>query len=54
MNVSDVDPSPRGPCVVAAMDKFTQTTEILWRKRDDGKATLSRGERPDPCLDQPL
>ena len=31
---SDVDPGRKGPCVVAVMDKFTQTTEILWRKRD--------------------
>ena len=35
----DVDPCLWNPCVVAAMDKFTQTTEILWRKRD-GMATL--------------
>ena len=47
----DADPGPRKPCVVAAMDKFTGTTEILWRKRDS-KATLSRGERPDSCLDR--
>ena len=25
-------PGPRDRCVVAAMDKFTQNTEILWRK----------------------
>ena len=25
---------PAGSCVVAAIDKYTQTTEILWRKRD--------------------
>ena len=36
---SDEDPGRQGPCVVAAMDKFTQTTEILWRKKD-GMATL--------------
>ena len=35
----DADPGQRDPCVVAAMDKFTWTTEILWRKRD-GMATL--------------
>ena len=35
----DVDPGPRDPCVVAAMDKFTWTTEILWRKRE-GIVTL--------------
>ena len=28
-----------GLCVVAAMNKFTQTAEVLWRKRD-GMATL--------------
>ena len=36
-------------------DKFTQTTEILWRKRDD-TAALSVKERagPIPCLDRLL
>ena len=29
---------------MVAIYKYTQTTEILWRKRDS-KATLSRGER---------
>ena len=29
-------------------DKFTQTTEIQWRKRDD-MATLSVKERAGPC-----
>ena len=33
------DPGLRGPCVVAEMDKFTGTTEVLWRKRD-GMAAL--------------
>ena len=33
----------RGMCVMAAMDKFTWATEILWGKWD-GTATLSRGE----------
>ena len=28
----DVDPGPWDPCVVAAMEKFTWTTEILSRK----------------------
>ena len=28
----DADPGLRGPCVVAAMNKFTWTTEVLWRK----------------------
>ena len=53
MRIGDVDPGPWDPCVVVAMDKFTRTTEILWRKRDS-KATLSRGERPHPCLDRLL
>ena len=55
-----MDPGPQDPCVVAAMDKFTQTTEILWRKRDS-MATLQVRERargperePDPCLDRVL
>ena len=36
---TDVDSGPWGPCVVAAMNKFTRTAEVLWRKRD-GMATL--------------
>ena len=39
-----MDPSPQGPCVVTAVNKFTQTTEVLWRKRD-GMATLWVRER---------
>ena len=35
----DADPSPRDLCAVAAIDKFTGTTKILWGKRD-GMATL--------------
>ena len=35
---------PAESAVVAAIYKYTWTTEILWRKRD-GMATLSRGER---------
>ena len=42
--VGDVDPGPWDPCVVAAMDKFTRTTETLWRKRD-GMATLEVRQR---------
>ena len=30
----DADPGCQGPYVVAAMDKFTWTTEIPWRKRE--------------------
>ena len=32
MQETNVDPGRQGLCVVAAMDKFTQTTEVLWRK----------------------
>ena len=35
----DADPGPWDLCAVAAIDKFTQTTGILWGKRD-GMATL--------------
>ena len=46
---------------MAAIYKYTWTTEILWRKRD-GMATLREGERArespreraDPCLDRLL
>ena len=38
---------------MAAIDKYTQTTEILRRKKG-GVAILSRGEHPDPCLDRLL
>ena len=31
--MSDADPGPRGPCVVAATNKFTQTTESCGGKR---------------------
>ena len=37
---------------MAAIDKYTRTTESC-RKRDSA-ATLSRGERLDPCLDRLL
>ena len=30
----DADPGQQGPCAVGAMDKFTRTTEILWRKKE--------------------
>ena len=39
IHLSDVDPGRQGSCVVAVINKFTQTTEVLWRKRD-GMATL--------------
>ena len=41
------------PYIVDATYKFTQTTEVLWRKRDD-TATPSKGEHPNPCLDKVL
>ena len=49
----DADPSLWGLCVVDAMNKFTWTAEVLWRKRD-GMATLWVREGPDPCLDRLL
>ena len=57
---SDTDPGPWDMYVVAAMDKFIRTTELLWRKRDR-MTTLSKWERgqegqrePRPCLDRVL
>ena len=39
---------------MVAIFKYTQTTEILWRKRD-GTATPSRGERSGfYCFSRPL
>ena len=35
----DADPGPRDLCAVAAIDKFTGTTKILWGERD-GMAAL--------------
>ena len=32
--VCDADPRPQSPCVVAAMNKFTGTAEVLWRRRN--------------------
>ena len=37
--VYDEDPGPRDLCAVAAIDNYSWTTEILWRKRDS-MATL--------------
>ena len=39
MGMIDADPGQQDLCVVATTDKFTRTTEILWRKRD-GMTTL--------------
>ena len=44
----DVDFSQRGPCVVDAMDKFTGTAEVLWRKRDSMATLSERAPRPLP------
>ena len=58
----DVDPIPWDPGAVVAMDKFTWTTEILWRKRG-GMAALQVREsvraresprEPSTCLDRLL
>ena len=38
MSVLDADSDLRGLCFVAVMNEFTQTEEVLWRKRD-GMAT---------------
>ena len=49
--ILDEDPGQWDLCAVAAMDKFTWTTEILWRK---GSAQLlykwETGPRPPPWL----
>ena len=39
--------------VVDAMNNFTQTAKVLWRKRDS-VATLWVREHPAPCLDRLL
>ena len=43
---------------VAEMRQIHTDYRVLWRKRDstemDSMATLSRGERPNPCLDRLL
>ena len=41
----DVDPGWEGLCVVAAINKFTWTTEILWRKGMAGPLSEREGER---------
>ena len=50
----NADSGPRGLCVVAVTNKFTQTTEVLWKKRNSMVALLSEREGPDPCLDRLL
>ena len=37
--------------IVAEMRQIHTDYRVLRRKRD-GRATLSRGEHPDPCLDR--
>ena len=51
----DADTNPVSTVLWMRWDKFTRTTEILWKKRDD-MATLSVKERacPVPCLDRLL
>ena len=49
MSFCDANPGQLGPCVVAAMDKFTGTTESCGGK-GTAQATVSRGEPLDPCL----
>ena len=39
--------------VVAETRQIHTDNQVLWRKKD-GSATLSRGERPKPCLDRLL
>ena len=52
----DADPGPAGSAVVAAIYRYTRTTEILWRKRDVRPLLQeeSTSEHPDPCLDRLL
>ena len=47
----DADPGPWDPCVVAETRQIHTDYRVLWRKRGS-TATLSRGERLDPCLDR--
>ena len=50
-----MDPSSqRDLDVLAAMDKFTQTTQSCGGKGDDGSATLSREDCLEPFLDRLL
>ena len=51
--LTDVDPGPQDPCVVAEMKQIHRDYRVLWRKRD-GMATLSREEHLNPCLDRLL
>lgn len=39
MLAHDADPGPKYSCIVVAMNKYTWTTEVLWRNRD-GMAAL--------------
>ena len=54
LGLSDADPSGQTPCVVAAMDKFTWTTEVLWRKSRRHGHSLSEREGLNPCLNRLL
>ena len=50
--IIDADPSPQDPCC-GCNRQIHMDYGVLWRKRD-GAATLSRGERLDPCLERLL
>ena len=43
-----------GSCAVAAICKYTRTTEILWRKRGCVAALQVKERAPDPRLDRLL
>ena len=50
---TDADPGRWDPCVVAETRQIHMDYRVLWRKRDS-RATLSREERLNPCLDRLL
>ena len=49
-SVIDEDPGLRDPCVVAAINKLTRTTEVLWRKRDSMACLLYTSDAADDWL----
>ena len=51
-NVLVMRSGPAGSCVVAAIDKYTRTTEILWRKRDCRPLSESETGPPRPLPGQ--
>ena len=48
---ADADPGPWDQCVVAETRQIHMDYRVLWRKKDS-RATLSRPEPLDPCLDR--